>query len=99
MKEGKLNKRPVSAKNWKTFLGGGKEGTKSKLGNDYVNKSLKSTGSLFKDMADIIKKNEKFSKISIDNIVIILHQLNIFFTLSKKPSVIVEFFLVRLSLN
>jgi hypothetical protein len=44
MKEGKLNKRPVSAKNWKTFLGGGKEGTKSKLGNDYVNKSLKSTG-------------------------------------------------------
>ncbi len=36
MKEGKLNKRPVSAKNWKTFLGGGKEGTKSKLGNDYV---------------------------------------------------------------
>ena len=56
MKEKKLNRRPVSAKNWKTFLGGGKEGTKTKLGNDYVNKSLKSTGSLFKDMADIIKK-------------------------------------------
>ena len=61
MKEKKLDKRPVSAKNWKTFLGGGKEGTKVKLGNDYVNKSLKTTGSLFKDIADIIKKNEKIN--------------------------------------
>ena len=32
---------------------------KNELGNDYVNKSLKTTGSLFKDIADIIKKNEK----------------------------------------
>ena len=70
MKEGKLNKRPVSAKNWKTFLGGGKEGTKSKLGNDYVNKSLKSTGSLFKDMADIIKKNEKLIGESLINLIL-----------------------------
>ena len=70
MKEKKLNRRPVSAKNWKTFLGGGKEGTKTKLGNDYVNKSLKSTGSLFKDMADIIKKNEKLIGESLINLIL-----------------------------
>ena len=56
MKENVLNKKPVNARNWKTFLGGGKTGTKTKLGNDYVNKSLKSTSSHFKDMADIIKE-------------------------------------------
>ena len=70
MKEKKLDKRPVSAKNWKTFLGGGKEGTKVKLGNDYVNKSLKTTGSLFKDIADIIKKNEKLIGESLINLIL-----------------------------
>ena len=70
MKEKKLDKRPVSVKNWKTFLGGGKEGTKVKLGNDYVNKSLKTTGSLFKDIADIIKKNEKVIGESLINLIL-----------------------------
>ena len=69
-KEKKLNKKPVSAKNWKTFLGGGKQGTKTRLGNDYVNKSLKSTGSLFKEMANIIKKNEKLIGESLVNLIL-----------------------------
>ena len=70
MKENVLNKKPVNARNWKTFLGGGKTGTKTKLGNDYVNKSLKSTSSHFKDMADIIKSNEKLIAESLINLVL-----------------------------
>jgi hypothetical protein len=70
MDEKVLNKKPVNAKNWKTFLGGGKSGTKLKLGNDYVNKSLKSTSSHFKDMADIIKSNEKLIAESLINLVL-----------------------------
>jgi len=70
MKEKVLNKKPVNAKNWKTFLGGGKSGTKTKLGNDYVNKSLKSTSSHFKDMSDIIKANEKLIAESLINLVL-----------------------------
>ena len=70
MKDKTLNKRPVNAKNWKTFLGGGKQGTKTRLGNDYVNKSLKSTGSLFKEMANIIKKNEKLIGESLVNLIL-----------------------------
>jgi hypothetical protein len=70
MKENILDKKPVNAKNWKTFLGGGKSGTKTKLGNDYVNKSLKSTSSLFKDMSDIIKSNEKLIAESLINLVL-----------------------------
>jgi hypothetical protein len=70
MKENVLNKKPVNARNWKTFLGGGKSGTKTKLGNDYVNKSLKSTSSLFKDMSNIIKLNEKLIAESLINLVL-----------------------------
>lgn len=70
MKEKVLTKKPVNARNWKTFLGGGKTGTKTKLGNDYVNKSLKSTSSHFKDMADIIKSNEKLIAESLINLVL-----------------------------
>ena len=71
MKENILNNKPVNAKNWKTFLGGGKSGTKTKLGNDYVNKSLKTTSIWdFKDMADIIKSNEKLIAESLINLVL-----------------------------
>ena len=70
MDEKILTKRPVNSKNWKTFLGGGKTGTKSKLGNNYVNKSLKSTSSHFKDMSDIIKSNEKLIAESLINLVL-----------------------------
>ena len=70
MKDKVLNTKNVNAKNWKTFLGGGKKGTKTKLGNDYVNKSLKSTSSHFKDMADIIKSNEKLIAESLVNLVL-----------------------------
>ncbi len=70
MKEKVLNNKPVNSKNWKTFLGGGKSGTKTKLGNDYVNKSLKSKSSHFKDMADIIKSNEKLIAESLINLVL-----------------------------
>ena len=30
----KLTKKPVSSQNWKTFLGGGADGSKNKLGNN-----------------------------------------------------------------
>ena len=70
MSEGKLNKKSVNSKNWKTFLGGGKTGTKLKLGNDYVNQNLKSGTSIFKDMADIIKANEKIIAESLINLVL-----------------------------
>ena len=70
MKAKVLNKKPVNTKNWKTFLGGGKTGTKTKLGNDYVNKSLKTTSSLFSEMADIIKANEKGIAESLINLVL-----------------------------
>jgi len=70
MKEGKLKKKVVSSKNWKTFLGGGKSGTDSKLGNDYVNQNLKSTASIFKQMADIIKSSEKLIAEALVNLVL-----------------------------
>ena len=70
MKEKVLNKKIVNSKNWKTFLGGGKSGTKTKLGNDYINKSLKTTSSHFKDMADIIKANEKLIAESLINLIL-----------------------------
>ena len=70
MSAGKLIKKPVNSKNWKTFLGGGKTGTKSKLGNDYVNQNLKSGTSIFKDMADIIKSNEKLIAESLINLIL-----------------------------
>jgi hypothetical protein len=70
MKEKLLIKKPVNTKNWKTFLGGGREGTKTKLGNDYVNASLKSSRSLFKEMSNIIKDNEKPIAESLINLVL-----------------------------
>ena len=70
MKEGKLTKKPVSSQNWKTFLGGGADGSKNKLGNKYVNENLKTTASIFKDMADIIKKNEKLIGESLINLIL-----------------------------
>ena len=70
MREKVLNTKRVNARNWKTFLGGGKKGTKTKLGNDYVNRSLKTTSSHFKDMADIIKSNEKLIAESLVNLVL-----------------------------
>jgi hypothetical protein len=70
MKEKVLNRKTVNSKNWKTFLGGGKLGTKTKLGNNFVNKSLKTTSSHFKDMSDIIKSNEKLIAESLINLVL-----------------------------
>lgn len=70
MKEKVLNKKPINIRNWKTFLGGGKSGTKTKLGNDYVNKSLKTESSLFKDMSSIIKSEEKLIAESLINLVL-----------------------------
>ena len=65
-----MKEKVLNTKNWKTFLGGGKKGTKTKLGNDYVNNSLKTTSSHFKDMADIIKSNEKLIAESLVNLVL-----------------------------
>lgn len=49
----------VTSTNWQSFMNGGKRGTRNKLGNDYVNKSLKSSSSFFKSIDEIIKSNDE----------------------------------------